>query len=89
MKVEFKEFVKVFGEKHLGVATVILDDKFMFRYKVSPGKDGKGFYCKPATHKMGEEYIPSFIIDSNFITESIMNCLRDNVRGLIDDGVPF
>ena len=89
MNIKFIEFKKVFGEKHFGIASVILDDKIMLRYRIVPGKDGKGFYCKPASHKIGENYVDSFEIDSNFLKNAIDSTIRDHVHKELDDGMPF
>lgn len=90
MKIEFVDFKPTPSEdKQHGVATVIYDDKIMLRYKVQKGKDGKGFYLKPATHKVGDDYIPSFVIDSNFATSAIDNCLRDNLKKYLDSETGF
>lgn len=81
MNVKFVDYVLIPGEKHLGIASVIVDDKFLFRFKAQPGKDGKGMYFQPASHKMPDEsYVPSFVIDSNFLKEAIETCIRNGIK---------
>jgi hypothetical protein len=88
MKIEFIDFKATPSEdKQHGVATVSYDDKIWLRYKVQKGKDGKGYYLKPATHKIGDEYIPAFVIDSNFVNTAIDQCLRDNLKAYLDSEV--
>lgn len=88
MKIEFIDYKATpLEDKQLGIATVSYDDKIWLRYKVQKGKDGKGFYLKPASHKIGEEYIPAFVIDSNFANTAIDDCLRDNLKRYLDNGV--
>jgi hypothetical protein len=95
MKIDFVDFKITPSEiKQLGVATICYDDKIWLRYKVQPGKDGKGFYLKPASHKIEEEYIPAFVIDSNFVNTAIDDCLRENLKKILEssadkDGFPF
>ena len=95
MKIEFIDYKPTpLEEKQLGVATVSYDDKIWLRYKVQKGKDDKGFYLKPASHKIGEEYTPSFIVDSNFMNTTIDDCIRENLKKYLDtgignDGLPF
>ena len=89
MNIKFIEFKKVFGEKHLGIASVILDDKIMLRYRIVPGKDGKGFWCKPPSYKIGDVYVDAFEIDSNFVKSAIEATIRDHVHKELDDGIPF
>ena len=95
MKIEFIDYKPTPSEAtQLGVATVCYDDKIWLRYKAQPGKDGKGFYLKPASHKIEEEYIPAFVIDSNFVTAEIDSCLRENLKKVLDsstekEGFPF
>lgn len=95
MKIEFIDYKPTPDEtKQLGVATVCIDDMIRLRYKVQPGREGKGFFLKPASHKIGEEYIPAFLIGSNFDDEDIQLCLRENLKKYLDngignDGIPF
>lgn len=89
MNIKFIDFKKVFGEKYFGIASVVLDDKIMLRYKVIPGKEGKGFYMKPASYKIGEDYVDAFEIDSNFTKSAIDQVIRDHVKPMLDDGIPF
>jgi len=90
MNVKFVEFKKIFGEKHLGIASVILDDKILLRYKILPGKDGKGFYPKPGSYKTENgQYVEAFVLDSNFVKETIENVIREHVRQYLEEGIPF
>lgn len=94
MKIDFIDYKPVKEEKHLGIATVTVDDKFMFRYKVMPGKEGKGIYFLSSNYKICEDtYVSSFEFDSNFLKIAIENVLRDNVKQYIgsvnDTEVPF
>lgn len=95
MKIEFSEYKATPGEKHLGIASVKLDDIILLRYKVHPGKDGKGYFFQSASHKMSEtEYVPSFLLNSNFTIEAIMSALRNGIKPYIasandPDYIPF
>jgi hypothetical protein len=80
MKIEFVEFSKVYGEKHLGIATVNFDDLMYLRYKVQPGKDGKGYFFQCASYKVGEEYVPSFLINQRFHEAAVDKVLREGVK---------
>lgn len=80
IKIEFVDYVLTPGEKHLGVATINFNDQLYLRYKVQPGKDGKGHFFSPASHKMpGDTYVPSFVIDSNFVKEKISTVIKNGI----------
>lgn len=80
MDIKFIDFTRVENEKHLGIATVCLDDKIYLRYKINPGKEGKGFFLKEATYKVDDGYLPSFIVDSNFTCQKIESIVRENLK---------
>lgn len=85
MEIKFIEFKKVVGEKYLGIATICLDGKIYLRYKVNQGKEGKGYFFKEASYKVGEEYLPSFVVDSNYTCQKIESVLRENMKSQIDE----
>ena len=40
-------------------------------------------------YKVGDDYIDAFEIDSNFTKSAIDQVIRDHVKPLLDDGIPF
>ena len=93
MEIVFDSYLACVGEKHLGIACIILDDKFKFRYKVMQGKDGKGLFFLAPTFKVGEEYIHGFSFDSTFLKDKIEAVIRENIKkhlgSVQDQEVPF
>lgn len=97
MKIKFVDFKETPNEKHIGIATVNFEDKIYLRFKVMPRKDGPGYYCVTSAFKISpEEYIPSFVIDSNYLKEQIELEIKKNVENYIikktsvfDQDIPF
>ena len=86
MKIDFVDYKPVIEEKYLGVATVTVDDKFTFRYKVFPGKEGKGVYFLAPSLKVKEDYVSGFEFDSKKLESAVVNVIRDNVRQYLGSG---
>ena len=98
MKIQFNDYKTTPGEKHLGIASIILElegEKILLRYKVQSGKDGKGHFYATASHKIDETtYVPSFVVNSNILSDSIKDCLKSGIKGHVHvsedpDYVPF
>lgn len=90
MTLEFIEYIKVTGEKFLGIACVKIDRRFIFRFKVQEGKDGKGLYIFPASYKIGvnhegkDKYTTSFELDSTSESREVLDFVRNNVQKCIE-----
>jgi len=86
MKIEFIDYKPTPDQKCLGIASVMIhleEVKIMLRYKVQSGKDGRGQFYSPAAHRMDEStYIPSFIIDSNIMSESIKDAIKHGLKNV-------
>ena len=76
---EFLSYEAVQNEKFLGVATVRAWGKIILRYKIIPGKEGRGFFASPASVKLGERYESSFMIDSNYENQALQALLKEEV----------
>lgn len=66
-------------EKHLGVATVIYDDKILLRYKVVQTEQGGVFVTAPSYKDPGEQWQKWFVIDSNIAQEQIIKIVKENI----------
>ncbi len=92
MKIEFVDFKPTPNEKYVGIATINFDDKIYLRFKVIPKKDAAGYFCAPSSLKAsgpdGDEYLPCFVIDSNFIKERIDSEIRKNVMRFMTEPAP-
>ena len=84
MDIKFIEYKMTPGEKHLGIVTILLDDKIFLNYRISEGKDGKGMFPSPASYKITEggleSYIPAFVIDSRRTHDQIMALIRQEIH---------
>lgn len=90
--VKFVEFIPTPNEKHVGIATISLDDKIFLRFKVK-ARDGKpGYYAFPFSTKIssleGDTYVSAFTIDSNFMKEQIDKEISRNVTNYFINNTP-
>lgn len=76
---EFLSYESVVGEKFLGVVTVRAWSKIILRYKVIPGKDGRGFFCSPASVKVNEKYESAFMVDSSYENQALQALIKEEV----------
>lgn len=87
MDIKFVEYKLTPGEKHLGIVTILFESKIFLRYRISEGKDGKGMFPSPASYKVTEggvdSYLPAFVIDSRMMHEEVMTVIK---QGIHDSG---
>jgi hypothetical protein len=102
MEIQFIDYVEVKNEKYLGIATIMYNN-MLLRYKIQPKKETKGFYAKPAVHKITENgvdrYVDSFVIDSRIENDKIIKLIQEEVTrrmlpvsavpGSVFDNLPF
>ena len=81
---EFLSYEAVQNEKFLGVATVRAWGKIILRYKIIPGKEGRGFFCSPASVKVNEKYESAFMVDSSYENQSLQALLKQEVSKHLD-----
>jgi hypothetical protein len=84
MDIKFIEYKLTPGEKHLGIVTILFDNKIFLRYRISEGKDGKGMFPSPASYRITEggvdSYLPAFVIDSRMLHEQIMTIIKQGIH---------
>ncbi len=84
MDIKFESYKLTPGEKHLGIVTILFDNKIYLRYRISEGKDGKGMFPSPASYKVTEggvdTYLPAFVIDSRMMHEQIMTVIKQGIH---------
>lgn len=76
---EFLSYEAVSGEKFLGIATMRAWGKIILKYKIVPGKDGRGFFASAASIKNGERYESSFMLDSNYENQALQGLIKEEV----------
>jgi len=83
---EFIDFKKTPGEKHLGIATIKYNG-IILRYKIIPTKDGKNCFAAPSAYKVTENYedryIPAFVIDSQTDDQRVKDFMLGKVREVL------
>lgn len=81
---EWLKFIPTHGEKHLGVAIIRYDRRFILRFKVMPSENG-GYWIVSPSLKTGnvsgkDKYEPAFSLDSEYekstMTDYILACLE-------------
>lgn len=84
--VKFIDYKPTPGEKHLGIATVLINDIVYLRYKIVTGKNG-GFFPNAASYRFSEfgveTYLPAFVIESNFLKEQVEQAIRTGVNRIM------
>lgn len=88
MRMEFVEFKPVYGEKHVGIATVRFGDpgeQIYLKFKVMPSQKGAGYYCVGPSFKIGEEYTQAIMLDSNWMKEQMDSMIRKAVRESLNE----
>ena len=88
MNLKFLRFDATPGEKHLGIATVRIEEgvRIILRFKVQP-KEGGGFYYQPASHKISahgkDNYYPAFALDSSYEYDELKEFLAVHVEPIL------
>ena len=82
---EFMKFIEVQGEKHLGIAVIRYERRFIFRFKIMPSDQG-GYWVTSASMKIGtangkDKYEPAFSLDSDYeksqMTDFVLACVEE------------
>lgn len=75
--IEFLRYEQVLNEKHIAIATIRVDKRFIFRFKILPKQDGSGYSALAASYKTTrygkDEYVSSFQFDSSYEADEIKN----------------
>ncbi len=86
--IEFLAFAKTPNEKHLGIATIRYDRKFVFRYKIMINPKGEGYFLNAPSLKIDENYYPAFQFDSAYESDEIKKFVLENVKKSIQTEQP-
>lgn len=88
MNLKFLRFDATPTEKHLGIATVRVEEgvRIILRFKVQP-KEGGGYYYQPASHKISahgkDNYYPAFSLDSSYEYDELKEFLAVHVEPIL------
>lgn len=91
---EFLSFVKTPGEKHIGIATIRLDRRFIFRFKIAPSAHANSLWITKAAYKAGirpdgkDNYEEAFEFDSSFEKKHIDAFVEDHVNAVLNQNQP-
>lgn len=85
---EWMKFIRTPGEKHLGIAVIRYERRFIFRFKVMPSDHG-GYWVTSASMKTGtangkDKYEAAFSFDSDYeksqLTDFVLACLEQEMQ---------
>lgn len=81
---EFLKYIPTPGEKHLGVAVVRFERRFIFRFKILPTEAG-GLWATSGSLKTGsfngkDKYENCFELDSSYDSDSLKAYVVENVQ---------
>lgn len=87
LNLEFLKFIKVEGEKHLGIAVIRLNRRFIIRFKVQASEQG-GYWISSPSMKAGvfngkDNYISAFQFDSSYENEEVKNFVMEHIERLM------
>ena len=83
---EFLSFSETPNEKYLGIATIRVEKRFIFRYKISPNPRGVGFFLNVPSVKIDDSnkpYKAAFFFESIYENEQIESFVEENVKKLL------
>lgn len=80
---EFLKWIPVTGEKHVGIAIVRYERRFIFRFKILPSEQG-GYWATTASLKTGvyngkDKYENAFSLDSDYEKDALNEFVIENV----------
>lgn len=81
---EFLKFIPVTGEKHLGIAVIRIERKYVVRFKIQASEQG-GYWVSSPSMKSGvfngkDSYVSAFQFDSSYENEEVKNFILANVE---------
>lgn len=77
---EFLSYQPTPTEKHMGVATIRYDRKFIFRFKIAQNPKGEGFFSNAPSIKIDDQYFPAFQLDSSYEADEVKKFVLSNVK---------
>jgi len=84
--IEFLNYTPTPTEKHLGIATIRYDRKFIFRYKIAPNPKGENLFVNAPSLKVDDSdkpYKPAFEIDSKYESDELEKFILQNVKQIV------
>jgi hypothetical protein len=80
---EFLSFSETPNEKHLGIATIRADKRFIFRFKIAQNPKGEGFFSNAPSIKIDDNYYPSFQFDSSYEADEAKKFILSHVKKIL------
>ena len=88
-QLEFLKWIPVVGDKHLGIAVIRYERRFIFRFKILSSEHG-GYWATTAAFKTGisngkDKYESAFDLDSSYENELIKDFVISNVNNILNN----
>ena len=89
---EWMKFIPTQGEKHLGIAIIRYERRFIFRFKIMPSDHG-GYWATTASIKTGtangkDKYEAAFSLDSDYeksqMTDFVLACVENELNKKVE-----
>ncbi len=77
---EFLSYQPTPTEKHMGVATIRVERKYIFRFKIAQNPKAEGFFSNAPSIKVDDQYYPAFQIDSSYEADEVKKFVLSNVK---------
>jgi hypothetical protein len=85
---EFLSYQPTPSEKQLGIATIRIERKYIFRFKIQQNPKGEGYFSNAPSVKIGDSYYPSFQLDSSYEADEIKKFVLSNVKQALQSSQP-
>jgi hypothetical protein len=83
-EIKFVDYIATPTEKScLGIATILIVNLGIFRYRVNQGSTGKGYFIKPFAAKANDEFLDGHLFDSRILETQIDKVIRDAIKPLL------
>ena len=85
---EFLSFIKTPAEKHLGIAAIRVDKRFIFRFKIQQNPKGEGYFTNAPSIKIDDAYFAAFQFDSSYEADEVRKFVLSNVKQALHASPP-
>lgn len=83
--VEFLSYTPTPNEKHEGVATIRVDRRFIFRFKITANPKGEGYFSNAPSLKIDENYYPAFTFDSSYESDEVRKFVLNHAKNAMQE----
>ena len=78
--IEFLKFQETPTEKHLGIATIRYEKRWILRFKINLNPKGEGYFSNAPSVKVDDSYYPAFSLDSSYESDELRKFVLNGVK---------